>query len=993
MLKRFTLNSFLILLILQIITYTSTFAARNGSIRGTITDAQSGDALPYANVVVMGTSYGDAADASGNYSISNIPPGNYTIRASYLGYKNIDLTIKLSDGQTLVQDFELSAEGVIGSEVVVTAQAKGQYEAINEQLNSIAIKNVVSMAKIRELPDVNAAESVSRLPGVSLIRTGGEGSKVVVRGLSPQYNRVTIDGVELPANVTSSDPNDHKSQLGSGDQISIVGDRAADLSMISSNTLGGIEVVKAITPDMDATVFGGVINFSMRKAQKTEMGIGNYFPQIEINTQGTYNNLKNSAKDYKVAGSFEKRLFDNGLGIFVQGSVENRNLSSQELGANYFFDALLLNTDEGNPIFEDMTLKDAIRDRDRYNGTVVFDYEYESGSIGLMNFFSKSKTKSIFRNESYYLEDDDLYNSAIHSNQTLDVYSNLLSFKQNLFGFIQVDARLSHSYSYSSSPEDVNFRFWQNGTGFHNKITALKYKSPKEIASHVVHDPENSALFSIYNVGSVSKDRVYNAGLDLTSTLTFTQDFSALVKFGGAFQYRDRAYDYNEMSGSVFYDDGGQVNAAIRRAYPQFGDDVTYADFIDANYSYGTFLHGDYILGDPFNADLMMNVIEIAKKNPGTGNGGGYKLNKISSIKDDYSGNEARSAGYIMATINIGQMFTVIPGIRYQNLTTDYSGIRAKAIPNNLIRTDAKEKVSHGYWLPMFHFRVKPLEWLQFHFAYTNTLNYADYNTIIPKFYIGTNWIEYNNYKLKPARSENFDAVLSVYANEIGLFTFGGFKKNIKDLIFSTRTHPDNFSQYPELNSQIDKKQSYTFFTTINNPLPIDVYGFETEWQTHLWYLPSPFNGIVFNINYTHIFSEAKYPKTLTLSYLDSNYVQQKYYYDTLYTTRLLNQPNDVLNISFGYDYADFSIRASMLYQDNIFKKPDFWKQNRGHSDKYVRFDLSVKQILPWFGLQVYVNLNNISGEDDIDINQQTGFYTKQERYGMTADFGLRMNL
>jgi hypothetical protein len=82
-----------------------------------------------------------------------------------------------------------------------------------------------------------------------------------------------------------------------------------------------------------------------------------------------------------------------------------------------------------------------------------------------------------------------------------------------------------------------------------------------------------------------------------------------------------------------------------------------------------------------------------------------------------------------------------------------------------------------------------------------------------------------------------------------------------------------------------------------------------------------------------------------------------------------------------------------MLYQDNIFKKPDFWKQNRGHSDKYVRFDLSVKQILPWFGLQVYLNLNNISGEDDIDINQQTGFYTKQERYGMTADFGIRMNL
>ena len=59
-------------------------------------------------------------------------------------------------------------------------------------------------ARIQELPDANAAESVSRLPGVSLIRTGGEGAKVVIRGLSPQYNQVTIDGVELPSNVASS---------------------------------------------------------------------------------------------------------------------------------------------------------------------------------------------------------------------------------------------------------------------------------------------------------------------------------------------------------------------------------------------------------------------------------------------------------------------------------------------------------------------------------------------------------------------------------------------------------------------------------------------------------------------------------------------------------------------------------------------------------------------------------------------------------------------
>ena len=53
---------------------------------------------------------------------------------------------------------------------------------------------------------------------------------------------------------------------------------------------------------------------------------------------------------------------------------------------------------------------------------------------------------------------------------------------------------------------------------------------------------------------------------------------------------------------------------------------------------------------------------------------------------------------------------------------------------------------------------------------------------------------------------------------------------------------------------------------------------------------------------------------------------------DTSYTTRLLNQPNDILNVALGYDYMGFSVRLSVLYQDNIFKRPDFWMQQRVNS-------------------------------------------------------------
>ena len=114
---------------------------------------------------------------------------------------------------------------------------------------------------------------------------------------------------------------------------------------------------------------------------------------------------------------------------------------------------------------------------------------------------------------------------------------------------------------------------------------------------------------------------------------------------------------------------------------------------------------------------------------------------------------------------------------------------------------------------------------------------------------------------------------------------------------------------------------------------------------------------------------------------------------DTFYTTRLLNQPNDILNIALGFDYGGFSGRISLLYQNNIFKKPDFWMQNRVNSDKYVRWDLSLKQELPWYGIQVFLNLNNLTSEDDTNINQKNNLPVSIERYGMTGDFGIRVKI
>jgi len=153
------------------------FSAENGTIEGSIIDSQTGEALPGANLLLQGTSLGAASDLNGKFTIRNVPPGSYKMRATYIGYNYKEVNVVVQAGATLKLEVKLEAVGVKGKEVVVTAQASGQSSAINRQLSSVQITNVVSAAKIQELPDANAAESVGRLPGVSLIREGGEGSR------------------------------------------------------------------------------------------------------------------------------------------------------------------------------------------------------------------------------------------------------------------------------------------------------------------------------------------------------------------------------------------------------------------------------------------------------------------------------------------------------------------------------------------------------------------------------------------------------------------------------------------------------------------------------------------------------------------------------------------------------------------------------------------------------------------------------------------------
>ena len=416
---------------LKILTFSIIFTfsialSQSSNIFGVVADSSNGNVLIGANVIIEGTSLGMATDNAGKYSISNVAPGNYTIKVTYIGYETINKEITISDQNKYELNFDLKYTTVEGKTVVVTAQARGQMDAINKQLKAKSIKNIVSSDRIQELPESNAAEAVARIPGVSIRREGGEGNKVVIRGLSPKYNKITVNGT----NLASTDPNN----------------RSTDISMISQYMLEGIEATKAGTPDQDGDVLGGTVNFILKKAKPGLHG--------NVIAQGIYNGLDKEAGDYKYVATIGNRFLNDKLGVLAQLDLENRNRSSHDLGARY--DNAPANLDSVNSLqLLNMSLTDMNRNNDRKNSLFVIDYKIPRGNISYSGLNSEIQKSELRYNDYYALTTEDRYYTTGKGNNNIKVLSETWKYEQKIFNNLSVNAISSFSMSKNDSDSYV----------------------------------------------------------------------------------------------------------------------------------------------------------------------------------------------------------------------------------------------------------------------------------------------------------------------------------------------------------------------------------------------------------------------------------------------------------------------------------------------------------------------------------------------------------
>lgn len=965
----------------------TSLSAQTGQIKGLVVDAATDEPLIGVNVGLDGTSIGAPTDVDGEFVINRVPVGNYTIVASSIGYKKFTAEIVVVAGESLELNIVLEQEAVEGETVIISAQAQGQRSAINEQISSNTITNVVSAERIQEIPDMNAAESVGRLSGVSVVRSGGEGQKVAIRGLSPQYNVVMVNGIRMQS--TDRD------------------DRSVDLNMIAPNVLSGISVTKALTADMDADAVGGTVNLRIGKAREgfhSNFMIQTGYASMAYTPSQTYGN-------YRLSGLVTNRFLDNKLGVQLSGFLENQNRNSDALGAGYGTNREDI-LDDNNLIklnLTGVTITDRVTDRKRAGGSLVLDYELSNGSLILNNFISTVNDQQITQSNTFDTGYGwRAYASTGESNNT--VFNNALQGEFD-FGALQMDFSLSNSVSKQNDPNTLrmDIRTLLGGeAGFTadpdlilNQLTPIELLNAAEI---IPRDKLASGTSSL--IRDVT-DAAQAAALNFKIPFNFTDNITGNVKLGGKAERNNREND--EQALSINTDRGGLAGSFIdllRTEWPELGipDDqanIGHTLVADPDYEIKDFLAGNEGVDasrfyNLISIDHMRRMEQIAREFDF------YLPDPLGSTQYDYNYTRNFQAFYAMAEINLGKFITLQPGIRYEQFDFDYTADSTVVFgrlttPGEHYYNSAtlQSEITKGKnWFPQMQVRIKPTDWLDIRLARTESIIYPDYRAISPYIYFDTYaspTLRLGNPSLKPSTTNNYDAYVSVYENHIGLFTAGVFFKEIEDFITSITyvTKDDSL-----INGRVSLPQNGDA-TRINTWTNLDktstVKGVELEWQTNFWYLPSIFQGIVLSINYTHIKSETFYPNFYTKRVGNPPFF--KYVnVDTTRSGKLIDQPDDIINVTLGYDIGGFSARLSYQYTDNIIRGINTtFKELDSYTAPYERLDFSARQKLPWLeGLQLFLNVNNITNTPDRSYSSTNRKLSNVSYYGRTATMGVR---
>ncbi|MFB9051761.1 TonB-dependent receptor [Formosa undariae] len=943
-----------ITLMLLIVTTFSTLA-QTGQVQGLILD-ENNITVPGASVLLEELNKGAISDFNGKFTLVNVEAGTYTLIIKYLGYSEYQQQITVTPTQTTNLEATLEEQTTELDEVKVVSFGFGsQARALNTQKNKKNITNIVSTDQIGKFPDANIGDAIKRIPGITMQMDQGEARDIIVRGLSPQLNSVTLNGSRIPSAEADN--------------------RNVQMDLIPSDMIQTVEVNKAVTPDMDADAIGGSVNLITRTS-----------PQgFRLSaTGGSGINLINDKRILNGSFLVGDRSNNNKFGWVVAASYNDSEFGSDNVEAEWD-DEFEYNTgvedSEGDPIMQEVDVNpyanvSEIREyqiqRIRRSFSANFDYKLNDNNTlyfkSIYNWRDDRENRYVLEQEILDGEDIGIGDFSIDSNNNLTAFpvsakrevkggidnnrskntrledqrmQNYSLSGDHLINNLQVDWMASYS---KASEERLNERYLvhesEYGINFNNN-TNSPYYAPQSTAD------ANFKLFEfdeLYEENQYTDETDFNVLVNFEVPLHLFDKENGTLKFGAKTRIKEKQQDNDYMEYSPENNDLEYLGDIPTRDYSEGGFNP------GSQYQIGYFATPEF-LG---NLDLYNSALFEAEDKPEEYATGNFKVK------------ENVYAAYVMTDQNITDNFSFLFGIRLEHTMADALGneISFDEEGDYLGLSPVTSKNDYTNILPSLHLKYDVTDHTVLRFAWTNTLARPNYEDIVPSREINNedDEISLGNPDLGPTTSMNFDLMAEHYFTNVGLVSGGVFYKNIHDFIYTFQYEDENgFEVYQPFNGDES-----------------NLFGFEAAYQRKLDFLPGFLQNLNIYLNYTYLKSDASGIRNEDGEERDDLDLPQ-------------TAPN-MFNASLGYSSKYFSLRISGNYSDAYIDEIGGRAFEDRYYDEQFFLDFNARANITK-QLSFYVDVNNITNQP-LRYYQGSSERTMQmEYYQARVTFGLKYDL
>lgn len=691
---------------------------------------------------------------------------------------------------------DTSANAVELDRVEVRAQLESQIRAVDLKRSSDAIEDAVSSDALGQYPDKNVAESLQRLPGISVTRDQGEGRFVVVRGLDANLNSVSIDGVAIGTPEDSS--------------------RAAPLDVIPSDSTERLRVVKSPTPDMPGDAIGGAILVESASAfdrdgrslrGKVEASHQQLSSQTSPKAAFNYSEVFADTFGVALGVNYQKRQFESD-----NSEVEYDNLDGVDAVDVRPGDVTAINLQhrkyeiERKRIGANLNLDWRPDDANRYYLRALYSQFDDAETRQRVIFNFDDAEMAATGSDQYRLDGmpgDAIDKRMRYRTKEENTFAASVGGENRLSNAV-VDYKVGYTRTEERVNDEIETRFSLDGDDFNGtldqrgRLPRYSFDNPQWL------DNGNYAFDRVV----VSPKQVDDEERSAQVNVRFDADHSS-YKFGLLGRWRDRDVNIDE--------------AELRR-----GPDIDLADW-----STGDIEHRHAAIGQGMSSEAMRRYW-AANRSQYSARPQDVTDNAVVSLEEDYVASEDIFASYAMGTWDIGAL-RIIGGVRVEATRFEATGNSVDVDEDGTLSVaPAVADRSYSNVLPGLHLRYDAANDWVLRLSANTTVSRPSFGDISPRRGLnrGDEELRLGNPQLDPYESKNLDFSVEKYIGTTGIVSLGVFHKSIDGYIVETTRQND-----PAFDG-------YDVTTSINGD-KAKVRGAEFNWQQQLAFLPPGLDGLL----------------------------------------------------------------------------------------------------------------------------------------------------